>query len=44
MWKEGNFMKLSKEQIKDIIPHRDPMLLVDTVEEMNAGENIVTTF
>ena len=37
-------MKLSKEQIKEIIPHRDPMLLVDTVEEMNAGENIVTTF
>ena len=30
-------MKLSKEQIKEIIPHRDPMLLVDTVEEMNAG-------
>ena len=37
-------MKLSKDQIKEIIPHRDPMLLVDTVEEMNAGENIVTTF
>ena len=27
-------MKLSKEEIKAIIPHRDPMLLVDTVEEM----------
>lgn len=30
-------MKLSKEEIKAIIPHRDPMLLVDTVEEMEAG-------
>ena len=37
-------MKLSKEEIKAIIPHRDPMLLVDTVEEMEAGDHIVTTF
>ena len=35
-------MKLSKEEIKAIIPHRDPMLLVDTVEEMEAGDHIVT--
>ena len=34
-------MKLSKEEIKAIIPHRDPMLLVDTVEEMEAGDHIV---
>ena len=37
-------MKLSKEEIKAIIPHRDPMLLVDTVEEMEPGDHIVTTF
>lgn len=37
-------MKLSKEEIKAIIPHRDPMLLVDTVEEMEAGDHLVTTF
>lgn len=27
-------MKLSKEQIKEILPHRTPMLLVDSVEEL----------
>ena len=27
-------MKLTQEEIKQIIPHRDPMLLVSTVEEM----------
>lgn len=37
-------MKLTQEQIKEIIPHRDPMLLVDTVEEMEAGKSIVTTW
>ena len=42
--REEPAMKLSKEEIKAIIPHRDPMLLVDTVEEMVPGEHIVTTF
>ena len=37
-------MKLSKEEIKAIIPHRGPMLLLDTVEEMEPGVPIVTTF
>ena len=37
-------MKLSKEEIKSIIPHRDPMLLVDTAEEMVPGDHLVTTF
>lgn len=37
-------MKLDQEQIKKIIPHRDPMLLVTTVEEMVPDESIVTTF
>ena len=37
-------MKLSKEEIKAIIPHRDPMLLVDTVEEMEAGDHIAVSY
>ena len=37
-------MKLDKEGIKKILPHRDPMLLVDTVEELTPGEHIITTF
>ena len=28
-------MLLTTEQIKEIIPHRDPMLMVDTIEEMD---------
>lgn len=35
---------LNKEQIKNIIPHRDPMLLVDEVLEMVQGESINTQF
>ena len=27
-------MKLNKKEIESIIPHRDPMLLVNTVEGM----------
>ena len=42
--REEPAMKFSKEEIKAIIPHRDPMLLVDTVEEMVPGDHIVTTF
>jgi len=37
-------MKLSQDEIKKIIPHRDPMLLVSTVESMTAGERITATF
>ena len=37
-------MKLDQEQIKAILPHRDPMLLVSTVEELTPGESIRTTF
>lgn len=35
---------LNKEQIKGIIPHRDPMLLVDEVIEMELGTSIVSKF
>ena len=37
-------MLMDKEAIKKVIPHRDPMLLVDTVEELVPGERAVTTF
>lgn len=36
-------MILDKTQIKDIIPHREPFLLVDQVEELEAGKSIVAT-
>ena len=32
---------LSQEQIKEIIPHRDPFLLIDEVLEMELGKRIV---
>ena len=32
-------MKLDLEQIKDLIPHRDPFLFVDTCEIISPGEH-----
>ena len=34
-------MLYNKEQIKEIIPHRDPFLLIDEVESMEEGKEIV---
>lgn len=34
-------MKLDREQIKEIIPHRDPFLLIDEVVEMEEGKSVV---
>ena len=34
-------MLYNKEQIKEIIPHRDPFLLIDEVESMEEGQSIV---
>lgn len=34
---------LDKEQIQQIIPHRDPFLLIDTVEELEPGVKVVAT-
>jgi 3-hydroxyacyl-[acyl-carrier-protein] dehydratase len=34
-------MKLNINEIKAIIPHRYPFLLLDTVEEMEAGQRVV---
>lgn len=37
-------MKMNQEEIERVIPHRSPMLLVTTVEELIPGEQIVSTF
>ena len=37
-------MLYDREYVKSILPHRDPMLLVDTVEELEPGKSAVTTF
>ena len=36
--------KLNHEQVMEIIPHRDPMLLIDDATEFVHGERIVATF
>ncbi|MCI7303250.1 3-hydroxyacyl-ACP dehydratase FabZ [Ihubacter massiliensis] len=35
---------MNKDQIKEVIPHREPMLLIDEVLEMVPGEMIKTAF
>ncbi|MDK2868512.1 MAG: 3-hydroxyacyl-[acyl-carrier-protein] dehydratase, partial [Clostridiales bacterium] len=35
---------MNKEAIKKIIPHRDPMLLIDEVIEMQEGESLTAKF
>lgn len=34
---------LDKEQIKEIIPHRDPFLLIDEVNELEVGKKVKAT-
>ena len=34
---------MNKEQIMEIIPHRDPFLLIDTIEEMEVGKKVIAT-
>jgi len=34
-------MKMDIEQIKEIIPHRDPFLLIDEIEEIEVGQRAV---
>ena len=34
---------MNKEQIMEIIPHRDPFLLIDAIEEMEVGKKVVAT-
>lgn len=33
-------MLMNREQIMEIIPHRDPFLLIDEIEEMEVGKSI----
>lgn len=33
-------MLMNREQIMEIIPHRDPFLLIDEIEEMEIGKSI----
>jgi len=35
---------LNHQQVMDIIPHRDPMLLIDEVSELLPGKRIAATF
>ena len=32
-------MRLNKDQIKEIIPHREPFLLIDEITELNEGKS-----
>lgn len=34
---------LNKEQIMEIIPHRDPFLLIDEINEMTPGQKVIAT-
>ena len=34
---------MNREQIEQVIPHRDPFLLIDTVEELAPGQRVVAT-
>ena len=34
---------MTQEDIKKIIPHRDPFLLIDTIEEMEPGKRVIAT-
>lgn len=34
---------MDQKQIMEIIPHRDPFLLIDTIEEMEEGKRVVAT-
>lgn len=36
-------MLMNRDEIMEIIPHRDPFLLIDEVEEMEEGKRIVAT-
>ena len=39
-----NVQSLTHEQVMEILPHRDPMLLVDEAPQLVPGERVVTTF
>ena len=37
-------LKYDREQVMRIIPQRDPILLIDSVEELDPGNSITATF
>ena len=37
-------MKMNQDEIKGILPHREPMLLMTSVEDLSPGENIRAAF
>lgn len=37
-------MRMNQNEIKETIPHRDPMLLVSSVEQLTAGKSITASF
>ena len=37
-------MKMNQDEIKGLLPHREPMLLLTSVEELSPGENIRAAF
>ena len=37
-------MQLTHEEVESVLPHRDPMLLIDTVQELVPGERVVASF
>ena len=37
-------ISLTRTQIMEIIPHRDPMLLIDEVSELKPGESVIAKF
>ena len=39
-----NVRSLTHEQVMEVLPHRDPMLLVDEAPQLVPGERVVTTF
>ena len=38
-----NKIIMNTEEIKKWLPHRDPLLLVDNVHQLNLGENIISS-
>jgi 3-hydroxyacyl-[acyl-carrier-protein] dehydratase len=36
--------KLNHQQVMEILPHREPMLLIDEVQELLPGDHIAATF
>ena len=37
-------MRMNQDEIKGILPHREPMLMVTSVEDLSPGENIRAAF